>query len=274
VSTILLPRPPALPDGVTPTFEEIGAAPTAAWVRPPGSIVRFGTTYYWQAGSLTEPDWQPFPFGADLRAALLAEAADDLNVTQSSLLFDFHPFATRGIAGLLPVTNSGSIVNTQPLMTRASTVGGAGAFAWAVAGTNHTGYPRAATTGAATKWWIKARLKIPTITSLVAASRIGVGFTTTGGPQQLMGIVGSVSTANFAAFGANSGVAIDAALHDHKMWRDGTNGNYRVDTNATVQGVTAVGGDSAAALLNADLTGEVAARDVDAVYMAWAAVRP
>jgi hypothetical protein len=259
---------------VTPTFEEIGAAPTAAWVRPPGSIVRFGTTYYWQAGSLTEPDWRPFPIAGDLAASLMAEAADDLNVSQSSLQFDWHPYSLRGFMGLLLVTSGGSFTNAQQQVSRISNAGGAAAFAWAVAGTNNTGYPKVALTGAATKWWLKARFKIPTITTLVAASRLGVGFTTTGGPQQLMGVVGSVSTANFSTFGANSGIAIDTAFHDHKMFRDGTNGNYKVDTNAVVQGSTAVGADSAAAGINGDLTGEAAARDVDVVYMAWATVRP
>lgn len=49
---------PATPDGVRPLFTEVGAAPTPTnCVLPPGSIVRFGTTYYLQRGTLTVPAW-------------------------------------------------------------------------------------------------------------------------------------------------------------------------------------------------------------------------
>jgi hypothetical protein len=50
--------PPGTPDGVTPFFVEAGAAPTAGNAPyPPGSIVRFGTTYYLQSGTLAVPVW-------------------------------------------------------------------------------------------------------------------------------------------------------------------------------------------------------------------------
>jgi hypothetical protein len=50
--------PPGSPDGVTPVFVEVGAAPTAGNAPyPPGSIVRFGTTYYLQRGTLAAPVW-------------------------------------------------------------------------------------------------------------------------------------------------------------------------------------------------------------------------
>jgi hypothetical protein len=213
------------------------------------------------------------PSTPDLVDSLRREASATLQVQADQLIFDVHVFAARGIAGLLPVTNSGSIVNSTAQVTRASTVGGAGAFAWVVAGTNHTGYPKVVLTGAATKWWIGARFKIPTITSPVAASRVGVGSLTTGGPATLMGMVGSVSTANFAALGANSGIVLDTAFHDHRMWRVGSAGFYKIDTT-TISGVSAAGADSAVGIVNADLTGEVAARDVDVVFIAWATVRP
>jgi hypothetical protein len=45
------------PDGITPGFEEGGAVPTVATVRPPGSIIRVGTVYYWQMGTLAAPVW-------------------------------------------------------------------------------------------------------------------------------------------------------------------------------------------------------------------------
>jgi hypothetical protein len=46
------------PDGLTPFFVEAGAAPTAGNAAyPPGSIVRFGTTYYLQTGTLAAPVW-------------------------------------------------------------------------------------------------------------------------------------------------------------------------------------------------------------------------
>jgi hypothetical protein len=50
--------PPGVPDGVTPFFVEAGAAPTAGNAPyPPGSIIRFGTTYYLQTGTLAAPVW-------------------------------------------------------------------------------------------------------------------------------------------------------------------------------------------------------------------------
>lgn len=41
------------PDGVTPIFEEVGAAPTAGLDRPMGSIAKFGALYYIKNGSAT-----------------------------------------------------------------------------------------------------------------------------------------------------------------------------------------------------------------------------
>jgi hypothetical protein len=50
--------PPAFPDGVHPVFVEVGAVPTAGNAPyPPGSIARFGTTYYLQRGTLAAPVW-------------------------------------------------------------------------------------------------------------------------------------------------------------------------------------------------------------------------
>jgi hypothetical protein len=209
----------------------------------------------------------------DLVDSLRREASAALQVQTDQLLFDVHIFGTRGAAGLLTVTSGGSISNAQPQVLRVSCAGGGGAFSWVVVGTNSTGYPKAVLTGAATKWWIGARFKIPTITSLVSASRIGVGSLTTGGPQVLMGVVGAVSTTNFAASGANSGVAVDTGFHDHRMWRVNSAGSYKMDTTI-VSGVTAAGADSALGVANADLTGEAAARDIDVVYIAVATVRP
>jgi len=46
-----------LQDGNTPVFEESGAAPTSATIRPPGSIMRVGSVYYYQAGTYAAPAW-------------------------------------------------------------------------------------------------------------------------------------------------------------------------------------------------------------------------
>lgn len=54
-------------DGVTPVFEMVGAAPTSALLRPPGSIVRFGTDYYWNAGTLLLPAWVLLGEGVERR---------------------------------------------------------------------------------------------------------------------------------------------------------------------------------------------------------------
>lgn len=44
-------------DGLRPTFEEMGAAPTASVRRVPGSIAAVAGIYYWQAGTLSTPKW-------------------------------------------------------------------------------------------------------------------------------------------------------------------------------------------------------------------------
>lgn len=61
-----------------------------------------------------------------------------------------------------------------------------------------------------------------------------------------MGVIGSISTTKFTlAIGANAGatitstVSIDTGLHTVLMWMDGTNFNFKVDTE-TVQTVSAI----------------------------------
>lgn len=104
MTNILLPHPPALPDGVQPTFEEVGVAPTAAnCVRPPGSIVRFGTAYYWQVGTLAAPIWAVVgsaPTGIDGFFIDRAIAKTGLNPRRVSVdvqeMLDFAGYAVVG----------------------------------------------------------------------------------------------------------------------------------------------------------------------------------
>jgi hypothetical protein len=51
-------------DGRTPTFIEVGAAPTAGagLALPPGSIAKFGTSYYWKTSNAAATSWQVAPF--------------------------------------------------------------------------------------------------------------------------------------------------------------------------------------------------------------------
>lgn len=111
--------PPALPfgpitDGRTPTFVEVGAAPSTTPVFPPMSVAKHGTDYYVQLGTLASPSWKAHTLIPVLSAALTAGrvpyvAAGGLLADDSALQWD----AANNCLGIGGVPNTAFHLHVQ-----------------------------------------------------------------------------------------------------------------------------------------------------------------
>lgn len=240
-------------DGATPIFEMSGAAPDSTYLRPPGSIVRFGTSYYWQVGTLSAPVWVALSStesaaGAPTGGLALAATALDvvsrwrgdaqraLSLTPATLQFqDYqHARGTTGTGASVFLVGSGARTGTTKGVRLTN-----GAAAAANNGVN-LGYGFVVTASSvlsvlagAAKWWLRTSMSVVGGAAAIgAASRIGIGGTTDmvnplpANRSLMAGVVGNVSVANFAAAGTagvamDSGVAITADIREVTIWNDG-----------------------------------------------------
>lgn len=129
--------------------------------------------------------------------------------------------------------------------------------------------------GATKKIWVGAYMSLNT--AVAAGENLFVGSQDSAGTDRLIiGARGSSSTTNFVAHGDTGGaidstIALDTNKHLHQFWRDGATGNYKIDTNATVQGDVRPSTTSApvAKVVNASVN----SRTMTVVWAAWAAER-
>jgi hypothetical protein len=228
------------PDGITPFFLESGAAPTAANAPyPPGSVLRNGTTYYLQVGTLAAPVWQAFNSlwqGQSLKELSISAFVDSLNLgfTDPYTIFDDELIAGSG--GRWSLNNIGS--GTAKRSTRSSIVLDSGAVSNDLGGTifganmGSSGFPLVFPNGAGSRFFARMRCKI-TATGLTAEINMGDAA------EWLVGVRVASSATKFVARFSNgpttltSGVDIDTtAFHILDVYRDGATTTFRVDSEA------------------------------------------
>lgn len=253
-SNMLSVAPPL--DGKTPIFEEVGAIPDSTYLRPPATVVRFGTDYYWQVGTLAAPVWLRLastsaadvgPTGGlalaanalDVTSRWRADASRALELGPSSLHLNDYQHG-RGTAG------SGTSVFVVGSGARSGIVKGVRCTNGAAAAANNGinlgyGFVVTATSAllllaaAGSKWWLRTMMSVVGGAGGVgAATRIGIGGTSDmvnplpANRTFLAGVNGNVSVANFTANGTagvaiDSGVAITADIREITAYHDGTN---------------------------------------------------
>jgi hypothetical protein len=258
-------------DGKTPVFEEVGAVPGAAYIRPPGSIAKFGSDYYWQAGTLAAPVWILFDSSADaggapdtglalaaagagLEALLTARAAAALGVDPTDMALWLYPCAAAGLIGAGLIIGGGAFVAEGQRNALSSLAAAGGGVVADVQ--NSTG---AAIGGlqllAAGNWYLAARYAHNAAGPVGAGVKSGFGgrtaTTAVSTTRFFVGIDGSVNVNNFSCSGdagaaMDSGVAIDAADHEHEVAFVGGVTRYWIDRTLRATGNAAPAANSAA----------------------------
>src|SRR5688572_3151976 len=177
----------------------------------------------------------------DAESNARATALTDLGLTATPerMLWHFHPFYSWG-SQTTSLTNTGTA-------SQATAVQGWTLATGATINSRAIANPTSSSTaqiwfvvGAGKKIWVSSRFKVNTAVGAAdELLRMLSDFTALS--HLTMGVNGTTSTALFSTVcptgGAiTSAVAVDTSFHDHTFFRDGTTGNYRVDTNAVVQG--------------------------------------
>jgi hypothetical protein len=273
-------KPPL--DGITPTFEMVGAVPDATYIRPPGSIVRFGTDYYWQAGTLAAPVWIIFGAGTvsilgGVEGVFRDRAMEALGVTDPErMLWWFYPAGAAGLIGASAVV-AGATLAALAQRQAVSSGGGAGGII-AADFMNATGFTLGAHhVVAGGSFYLASRWAHNAAGPVGAGVKTGIyGRTTTTVPTQVteffFGIDGATNVNNFVCTGAagvamDSGVAINANDHEHEIVHVGGVTRYWIDRVLRATGNAAPSTNAVAGRM-ASNTAAVLSRQATA----WAAV--
>lgn len=220
---------PGTPDGVTPLFVEVGAAPTAANAAayPPGSIARFGTAYYINIGSLTAPSWvQISTLVSQTDVALTGARAiyTRLGLAMSGLANDaslgdlWDDFDKAASASVIPGwfrSNAGTGATATQV---AGSAAGLVQFSTGVGANSREDWHAlvgAIANVSTSRWYVAARLKVATAAdaqAIVGFGLVNLAFTKT----IIAGIAGGLDVAHFTVqydgnFGAGSSLSLVTA---------------------------------------------------------------
>ncbi len=129
--------------------------------------------------------------------------------------------------------------------------------------------------GASDKWYLSARMRVPTAVGTDAECQVGLNSAST---IVKMGMAGGVSTTKFSVQKTASSFAgatnIDTAMHIHRLWYDGTNTNYQVDEGTvTQQAGNALAGDDGALYVIAYNVSAASSRKLDVNWIYLMAAR-
>jgi hypothetical protein len=169
---------------------------------------------------------------------MIADAAVQLGVTPSQLLWVYKPVFADGVTGWTTAFSGTGAGVSDP-----TSAGFSNAIGQAFGKGSSNGVCLYTATNAGMllasstfKYYMRSRLKIPGHTNTMKAG-MGIGSTSFNG--SCFGLNGAITQNNFSAVtGANSitsATGYDDNPHDHAFWRDGIAGNYRVDSGAVGQ---------------------------------------
>jgi hypothetical protein len=287
--------PPGTPDGVTPFFVEVGAAPTAGNAPyPPGSIARFGTTYYLQRGTLSAPVWSVLATvlagtaGTDYAQGFLRDvyraralAALSLSAGDVTVVDLFDDFVNQSMQSTAPTGWTSTLAGSGAVGAPVTGLGGglirvdSGATAGSTAEvSSNSQLPGNLTT---TPWFLAVRMRLAFTPN--ADSAAGVGWRNEAANKTIQ--VGNLSALNptnyIVQYDGNQGgsaldlgLALDLTFHIFEFWTlgDGTL-RARADGGTTVTAaMVSAPADFGRILVRSRNNGSAAARpfDVDWVF--------
>ena len=282
----------ALLDGDSPVYESVGGTtiPNAGGIlRPPGSIVRQGTSYYLNVGTYAVPVWVivngviPTPRERwAARGRALAGISDNAGGNGPVILFeDFErtfdppPGFTRVSAG--GGTGVASLTRASSVRMQSSAAAGARIQYHGAA------LPVLSINPFSGKWYCAFRFQLGAST-FNATSVIGAGFRSLAGATTVMGgVLGFGSTANFgfqcngneAGTFIDSGLAVDLNVHVMELYHTG-DGNLRARLDLGNELSASLGGvpPGAYALLDVFSGGAAVNHDVDFDWYLFVGDRP
>jgi hypothetical protein len=171
-------------------------------------------------------------------ARSLAVAA--LGLPAEQMLFHFDPYFLLGDAGKVVVAGGSASRSGQIQALRLATGASAGSAIALVDGAT-AAEPQSIVAGATKKFWIGMLMGLSVAPPVVSGDLAGFYGQLSGTTRMIIGARGASSLTNFVAFGdtggtIDSGLAFDATRRLHQFWRDGTTGNYQIDSLPKVQG--------------------------------------